>query len=272
MVTTLFDIVKRLLNEVREFVHKPITIPFISELYRFITSPAPGKPGDQLTVASLGALLVAVPTSILAAATGSSSRARATRSDDGLRLGVAAGVGKLVVGAAFVAVSEAIAGWFEGAPNPVRVVCLAINLFVVKGLDIASDVLETLGDAKQIAVAVVFWALGETAVLLDLVDASSSVKATRYVAIFGGFGMSILMITTLCAASHEGVFKWDNTTHVYRYLDGFSEFATLVARFCLIGGVETGWVYWTGVTLSCGLTLAGGLFKLLETTEAGSVA
>ena len=278
VVASMFEIVKKLLRELVDFSNQEIVIPFLSDLYRI-------KVGDKLTIASLGALLVAVPTHVVTTlGPPAPQRLRASRSA-AYDVGVAAAAGKAIVGAGLITASEMLAGAIElidvdlkeagldlvSWPRTVRTVLMAINLVVVRVLDFVADVLETFLSPLQAALAAGFWLFGEINAALDLVEPYVGHAGARR-AIFLGFcvGLAVVMFTELAAGYVEQVFQWNNTTHVYRFIDAVTEIAVVIPRF---GRIEiktpaTAAVFLVSVALIGALTLAGGIFKMFETVAA----
>jgi hypothetical protein len=283
VVTSVFTIMRKLLSAIWEFMKQPITIPFVSNLYGLITS------GEQLTIAGLGALLVAVPASFVIAFAKPQPQAHlAPRSkSDGYETGVIAAAAKLTVGSFLFALSEflgevrvellqklALPGNLDDKLNwlqkRVRPTFIMVNLFVVRGLDMAADGQELSGDA-QIAVATVFWGLGTLAVALDLGHVLEGTETYQLISIAGGVCMAILMIVVFAAAFQNKVLLWDNKSHVFRFWDGFTEVAGLVARLLCLAGTKTpgmAVVFAIGVALVSFTTIVGGVLKMFETKAA----
>jgi hypothetical protein len=151
---TLLRIIKSVLMAAREFVEKEIKIPFISELYEHVV-------GGPLTILDLSALLIAVPLSLVIAATTLNDRhaeltprvlaGLSPRGTEQIVVGAAAGVGQILW--AFFSTSFEFFNLYveerkEAPPlllqllQGISVFLLAFLLIVVRGLSLASEILE----------------------------------------------------------------------------------------------------------------------------------
>jgi hypothetical protein len=194
IVTSLFKIIKRLLIAVRDFGAKPITIPFVSNLYKMLTS-AGGRAPEELTVANLAALLVAVPGSLLKVLTPSEPKARAAAGGAGaLWFGLAAGIAKFCVVAPMMGVTEMMgATQVLALDTEVRGLLAIIGLHL-RVLDGGSDFFETLLNPDQLCVAGIFWSLGMAATVCDLLGV---VFRSHPFAAGAGFVWSLGMVAVL---------------------------------------------------------------------------
>jgi hypothetical protein len=153
-LATLFRIIECVLKAARKFVEKEIKIPFISELYASVA-------GGPLTILDLSALLIAVPLSlVIAAATLNDRHAELTpralaglspRDTAQIVVGAGAGLGQILW--AFFSTSFEFFNLYveerEKAPplllqllQGISVFLLAFLLIVVRGVSLASEILE----------------------------------------------------------------------------------------------------------------------------------
>ena len=178
-LAALLRITRRILKAMWDYVDQPIEIPFISDLYRLYNG------AQALTLLDLGALLVALPTSLVNAI--QSLLSRDTRSDaagiNATVWGVAAGVaqtswalfGTFLQGAERTIANEA--SWFKAYVAKINLSVLGAVGLVTRLIVLGSDISSLLQDAIRTVSTVVVWAFPTVALSVDIFAAGVAAVA-----------------------------------------------------------------------------------------------
>jgi hypothetical protein len=173
VVSAVFDTAMRLLEKLLASAwsyirDKPITIPFVSDLYRSVT-------GSELTGLDLACLLIALPGSLAVAAISSGRRALAGAAQlSGILAGISQVVWSLVAGALgavttiFVDTIDEFTPARRGIFAGIRVLLIAAFGGVARGLLLWSDLETNAGNDEALEINTILWAYPTMAVLVDV--------------------------------------------------------------------------------------------------------
>jgi hypothetical protein len=171
---TLMDLLKQFMTALHTYINKDIELPFLSDLYRFITKSSEHPDGSNLTILDLVCLLLAIPTQLLTKLA-PDSKVAANAADTVAKLTIAGGFGQILWGLFSAANSSLnVTSGPQGAPFTRGKVFKGIQTFLVAGIGgtvralfLAADILSMHRSQDKFIANTIIWAIPTACIMAD---------------------------------------------------------------------------------------------------------
>lgn len=269
IVGELFDTALRLMEKILAaawtYIHdKAITIPFVSDLYRYAAQ-------SDLTALDLACLLIAVPASIAGAAASGARRALAGTPSSGTVAGIAQVVWSLVsvgVGVFNLEIAEKL----KQLPTKTKVLVGAIRGALIAGFGLAAralflwaDIEDSGGDEDKLGTSILLWLFPTLAVGVDLI---ASVLTLVLPGPGAAEGAAVLVcVTGICGGALLAIFCIAGV--VKAPLAITFNACVAVALMARLGTIfEPEWIKLAAIGVGGGLIGLSGFVKIIDSETA----